>query len=449
MRYLSRSAENELNIWKEERNRLPLLIRGARQVGKSSLVKQFGQQFQYYLEVNLEMNPEISKVFDGSREPHRICDDLALIYNTPIEPGKTLLFIDEIQTSLSAIASLRFFYEQYPELHVIAAGSLLEFALSELPSFGVGRIRSLFLYPFSFNEFLYAMSEHSLLDAIKKAMPEKPLSELVHKKALDLFKRFLIVGGMPKVVSYYVETGNLLKCQQVLDDLVLSFQDDFAKYKKRMPSFMLRAVFKAVVAQNSNKFVYTKAAPDLNRGQVKLCLDMLSMAGLIYPVTHSSANGIPLGSQINAKFRKYIVFDTGIYQRILGLDLSVFLLDNEFESINKGSIAELYVGLELTKRSSKRNALYYWQRESRNSQAEVDYLVQMNTNILPIEVKSGTKGSMQSLYLFLNEKKIKTGIRISQENFSMYNNINVFPLYAVANIVAHLSNPPNFANLKN
>ena len=440
MRYLSRSAENELNIWKDEHDRLPLLIRGARQVGKSSLVKQFGLQFQYYLEVNLEMNPEICKVFDGNREPHKICDDLALIYNTPIEAGKTLLFIDEIQTSLSAIASLRFFYEQYPELHVIAAGSLLEFALAELPSFGVGRIRSLFLYPFSFNEFLVAMSEHSLLSAIQKAMPEKPLSELVHKKALGLFKRFLIIGGMPKVVSYYVETSDLLKCQQVLDDLVLSFQDDFAKYKKRIPSFMLREVFKAVVAQNSNKFVYAKAAPNLNRGQVKLSLELLSMAGLIYPVTHSSANGIPLGSQINAKFRKYIVFDTGIYQRILGLDLSVFLLDNEFESINKGSIAELYVGLELMKRSSKRNELYYWQRESRNSQAEVDYLVQMNTRIWPIEVKSGTKGSMQSLYLFLKEKKIKTGIRISQENFSMYNSINVFPLYAVSNILNWFNN---------
>ncbi len=437
MRYLSRSAENELNIWKDEQDRLPLLIRGARQVGKSSLVKQFGQQFQYYLELNLEMNPEISKVFEGNLEPHRICDDLALIYNTPIVPGKTLLFIDEIQTSLSAIASLRFFYEQYPELHVIAAGSLLEFALSELPSFGVGRIRSLFLYPFSFNEFLNALGENKLLDAIQKARPEKPLSELVHKKVLGIFKRFLIIGGMPKVVSYYVETGDLLKCQQVLDDLVLSFQDDFSKYKKRIPSFILREVFNAVVAQNSNKFIYTKAAPDLNRGQVKLCLELLSMAGLIYAVTHSSANGIPLGSQTNAKFRKYIVFDTGIYQRILGLDLKAFLVDNEFESINKGSIAELFVGLELMKHSNKRNELYYWQRESRNSQAEVDYLVQMNTRIVPIEVKAGTKGSMQSLYLFLNEKNIKTGIRISQENFSMYNNIKVFPLYAVANIVAH------------
>jgi len=436
MKYLNRVIESRLNTWKGEQDRFPLLIRGARQVGKSSLVKQFGKQFQYFIELNLEISPEISKVFEENLEPHRICDELALIYNTPIEPGKTLLFIDEIQSSLSAISSLRFFYEQYPELHVIAAGSLLEFALSELPSFGVGRICSLFLYPFSFNEFLHAVGENKLHDAIQKAKPEKPLSELVHKKALNLYKRFVIIGGMPKVVSHYVETGNLLKCQQILDDLVLSFQDDFVKYKKRVSSFMLREVFNSVVAQNSNKFVYAKATPNLNRGQVKLCLELLSMAGLIYPVTHSSANGIPLGAEINAKSRKYIVFDSGIYQRILGLELSDLLLNSDFESINKGSIAELFVGLELMKISDKRNELYYWQRESKNSQAEVDYLVQKNTRILPIEVKSGTKGSMQSLFLFLNEKRIETGIRISQENFSEYDKIKVFPIYAVANILS-------------
>ena len=430
MRYLNRSIENKLNKWKDETDRLPLLIRGARQVGKTSLVKEFGKRFQYYLELNLELNPDIKKVFEENHEPHRICDELSLIYNTPIEAGKTLLFIDEIQESIAAISSLRFFYEQYP------AGSLLEFALSELPSFGVGRIRSLFIYPFSFNEFLHALGENKLLDAIQKAKPEKPLSDLVHKKALNIFKRFIIIGGMPKVVSYYIETGDLLKCQDLLDDLVLSFQDDFVKYKKRIPSFMLRDVFNAVVAQNSNKFVYTKATPDLNRGHVKVCLELLSMAGLIYPVTHSSANGVPLGAEVNPKFRKYIVFDSGIFQRILGLELAELLLKSDFESINKGSIAELFVGLELVKASNTRSELYYWQRESKNSQAEVDYLVQKNTRILPIEVKSGTKGSMQSLFLFLDEKKIESGIRVSQENFSEYSRIKVFPIYAIANILS-------------
>ena len=159
------------------------------------------------------------------------------------------------------------------------------------------------------------------------------------------------------------------------------------------------------------------------------------MAGLIYPVTHTSANGINLGAETNTKFRKYIVFDSGIYQRILGLELSDILLKSDFNSINKGSIAELFVGLELMKISTKRNELFFWQRESKNSQAEVDYLLQVNTSILPIEVKSGTKGSMQSLYLFLIEKKLDTGIRVSLENFGQYDKVLVYPLYAVVNLL--------------
>ncbi|MBK6966128.1 MAG: ATP-binding protein [Bacteroidales bacterium] len=436
MRYLRRNIENQLNTWKNEQDRFPLLIRGARQVGKSFLVRQFGKQFQYYIELNMELDPGLGRVFDGSLEPHRICDELSVIYNTPVEPGKTLLFIDEIQACLRAVSSLRFFYEQYPDLHVIAAGSLLEFALSELPSFGVGRVRSLFLYPFSFNEFLLAVGENRLLEAIQNAGPDHPLPELVHQKALGLYKRFILIGGMPKVVSWYVETGNLLKCQEVLDDLVISLQDDFAKYKKRVSSIMLREVFNSVVAQQGNKFVYKKATPDLNRLQVKTCLELLSMAGLIYPVTHTSANGIPLGAEINDKFRKYIVFDSGIFQRISGLELAGIFLNTDFESINKGAIAELFVGLELLKISNKRNELYYWQRESRNSQAEVDYLVQKSTAIIPIEVKSGKKGSMQSMFLFLKEKKLSIGIRVSQENFSEYDQIRVYPIYAVGNILS-------------
>ena len=438
MKYLSRNIESRLNTWKNEQDRYPLLIRGARQVGKSSLVRQFGKKFQYYIELNLELNPELQQVFETNLQPKRICDELSLIYNIPVEPGKTLLFIDEIQACLPAISSLRFFYEQYPELHVIAAGSLLEFALSELPSFGVGRIRALFLYPFSFNEFLEAIGEKRLLIAIQNASSENPLSELVHKKALSLYKRFVIIGGMPKVLSHYIETGSLLKCQEILDDLFISLQDDFVKYKNRVSPLMLKEVFNSVVAQNASKFVYSKATPDLNRIQVKTCLELLSMAGLIYPVTHTSANGIPLGAEINTKFRKYIVFDTGLYQRILGLDLSDLLLKSDFNAINKGAIAELFVGLELMKISDKKSELYYWQRESRNSQAEVDYIVQKNTTILPIEVKSGTKGSMQSLFLFLNEKNLETGIRVSQENFSKYFKIKVFPIYAVTNILSNI-----------
>ncbi|MDP4271120.1 MAG: AAA family ATPase [Bacteroidota bacterium] len=439
MAYYKRDIETELYLWKNESDRHPLLIRGARQVGKSSVIRNLGSQFKNFIEVNFEQEQDVKTVFAGNLNPQRICEQLSVIYDTPIVPGETLLFLDEIQSCLPAISSLRFFYEKYPELHVIAAGSLLEFALSELPSFGVGRISSLFLYPFSFGEFIEASGAGLLRKAIAEASPQNPLSEPVHRKALDLYKRFLILGGMPKIVSTYLEAHDLLKCQRVLDDLIYSYEDDFAKYKKRASTSVIREVFKSVVEQNGQKFVYSNTSPDLNRMQVKGALELLTMAGLIIPITHSSANGIPLGAEVNPKKRKFIVFDSGIFQRLLGLNLSEILLKDDFQSINKGNIAELNVGLELIKSAScyQRQSLYYWQREAKNSNAEVDYLIQIGLSILPIEVKSGTKGSMQSLYLFMDSKNSEKGMRVSQENFSFYDKIEVFPLYAVGNLYHH------------
>lgn len=436
MAYYKRDMEYELLRWKNDNDRHPLLIRGARQVGKSSVVRNFGKQFDHFIEVNFEQQNDVKNVFAGNLSPQRICEQLSVIYDEPIIAGETLLFFDEIQTCLPAISSLRFFYEQYPELHVIAAGSLLEFALSELPSFGVGRVSSLYLYPFSFGEFLEAAGSALLHRAIVGASPIKPLSDTIHKKALDFYKRFLILGGMPKVISTYLENQDLLKCQRLLDDLIYAYEDDFAKYKKRVSTSVVREVFRSVVEQNGQKFVYSKSSPDLNRLQVKGAIELLTMAGLVIPITHSAANGIPLGAEINSKMRKFIVFDSGIFQRLLGLNLSEILLRDDFQTINKGNIAELNVGLELIKSAScyQRLSLYYWQREAKSSNAEVDYLIQCGLNILPIEVKAGTKGSMQSLYLFMEAKRSEKGVRVSQENFSFYNKIEVYPLYAVANL---------------
>jgi predicted AAA+ superfamily ATPase len=436
MAYYKRDIEEELIRWKNDSERQPLLIRGARQVGKSSVVRNFSSQFNSYVEVNFEQDVEVKNIFAGNLHPQRICEQLSILYETPIIPGETLLFFDEIQSCLPAISSLRFFYEQYPELHVIAAGSLLEFALAELPSYGVGRVSSLFLYPFSFGEFLRAANSELLRKTITDASPQQPLPDVIHTKALELYKRFLMLGGMPKVISSYFSGGDLLACQRVLDSLISAYEDDFAKYKKRSSSSLLRMVFRSVVEQNGHKFVYNKALPDANQLQVKDALELLTMAGLIIPITHSAANGVPLGAEINPKMRKFIIFDSGIFQRILGLKLSEVLLRNDFESINKGAIAELNVGLELIKSAScyQRQNLYYWHREAKSSNAEVDYLIQIDTRIIPIEVKAGTKGSMQSLKIFMDLKNIEKGIRISQENFSTYQNIEVYPLYAVANL---------------
>ncbi|MDR0762976.1 MAG: ATP-binding protein, partial [Bacteroidales bacterium] len=343
-------------------------------------------------------------------------------------------FIDEIQDSLSAISSLRYFYEELPELHVIAAGSLLEFALQKIASFGVGRIRSLYMYPFSFNEFLRASGEDLLADMIQNdGSPTTPLSDAIHLKCKKLLMNFMYIGGMPEVVSTYLETGSFGECQDILEDITQSFYNDFAKYKEKVNVTVLKEVFAAVIEQTGGKFTYSKASNNTNYIQIKESVNLLEMAGLVYPVTHTSANGLPLAAEQNTKFRKYLIFDTGIYQRFLRLDIAKLLSPEYLEQVNKGVFAELFVGLEMIK-SAPANiplSLFYWTREKVGANAEIDYIAQIAENIVPVEVKANTKGSMQSMFQFLKEKKYPYGIRCSMENFGEFNNVKIYPLYSI------------------
>ena len=434
--YLKRNIDRELLQWKKEANRKPLLVRGARQVGKSSSIRKLGENFDSILEINFEEHKNVHSLFDGDLTPAILCENLSVMFDMEIIPGKTLLFLDEIQSCIPAISSLRFFYEKMPELHVVAAGSLLEFALAEIPSFGVGRIRSIYLYPLSFDEFLLGLGHKKLLEVKRKADSQNPLTIPIHEKLLNLLKRFLVIGGMPEVVEKYASQNDLRGCQRVLDDLIISFRTDFVKYKDKVPSSRIREVFESVVRQSGGKFVYKKASQDLNTQQIKEALELLIMAGLVIPVTHTSANGMPLGAEVNLKKRKMLLLDTGIFQRLMQLDISELLFSEDFKLVNKGGIAEQFAGLEILKNASCYNQteLFYWHREALNSNAEVDYLIQKQDDIIPIEVKSGTRGSMNSMFLFLNEKNSSYGCRLSLENFAEYKNIKVYPLYAFANI---------------
>ncbi len=435
--YLQRTIDVELENWRVAPTRKPLMLRGARQVGKSSAVRQLAQKFSYFIELNFDENPQYVRIFEQSNNVFELCELITATTKTPTVAGQTLLFLDEIQACIPAISSLRYFYEKIPHLHVIAAGSLLEFTLSEIPSFGVGRVRSLFMYSFSLQEFLWAFQEYPLLSMLEKATPDKPLPDILHQKLIHYFKRFLVIGGMPEAVKAYTINNDILESQRILDDLILSIEADFAKYKKHVPVARIREVFNTVVEQLGSKFSYTYPNATLNNLQIKEVLQLLQMAGLVYAVTHSAANGIPIGAEINSKKRKYLLFDTGIAQRILGLSIADLLIETDFETINKGAMAELHVGLELLKNNTAYNptALHYWQREARNSQAEVDYVIQQQAQIVPIEVKAGKKGTMQSMYLFLKEKGLDMGVRFSLENFAKMQNINIFPLYAVKNMI--------------
>lgn len=442
--YYARAIDKALLEWKNESNHKPLLLRGARQVGKSSAIRHLGKSFKYFVEVNFERDKDVISIFKGNLKPKEISSRLSAYYETPIVAGETLLFFDEIQVCEEAIHSLWFFYEDYQELHVIAAGSLLEFALKNLSSFGVGRVRSLFMYPMSFDEFLIATGNSTWIEVKQNSSFENPVFEALHGKLVEAFRNYLIIGGMPEVVSTWVETKDFLKCQQIQDDIILAYEDDFAKYKEKADPLLLRQTLRSVALQIGNKFVYSQVKGDYRSEKVKEALELLKDAGLIKPIVHTAANGIPLGAEINDKFIKYIFLDSGLLLRLLGLENTsgqaeiskLILIGSATDLVNKGSITEMVAGLELVKYSTptQRHDLYYWQNLSRGAQAEVDYIIVKDTKIVPLEVKAGTSGSMKSMYQFMTNKNLEYGIRTSLENFGAIDKAEILPLYALSNI---------------
>ncbi|HNW83431.1 MAG TPA: AAA family ATPase [bacterium] len=432
---MERKVYSKLKDWAVQKTRKPLLLRGARQVGKTYAVRMLGKEFDNFVEINFEENREVAVFFSSSLTPQNIVEQLAQYTGQSIVPGKTLLFLDEIQSCPDALRSIRFFYEKMPDLAVIAAGSLLEFTLSEIPSFGVGRISSIFMYPVTFFEFLDATDNRLLRTAIQNAGFGNPLAQPLHNKAMKLLRTYMILGGLPEVIDNYSRTGDALVSQRMIDELILTFRDDFAKYKTRVATEKIDATFNSLAFQAGSKFIYNAVGEGSTTG-FSTALDLLTKAGLALKVFHSSCRGIPLKAQIKPNKFKVLPFDTGVYQRLMGLDIPAYLVADDIELVNKGAIAEIFAGLMLlqTFPSHIKPDSFYWQREEKGSNAEVDYVIEHNGRVFPIEVKASKRGSMQSLQLFLKERDLKTGIRIAGEQFSTYQNIKVIPLYAVENI---------------
>lgn len=453
--YYPRTIDKYLVEWKESKGHKPLLLRGARQVGKSWAVKNLGRQFKYYIEANFEKRKELKTLFQRVSDVHELAAMIGKMYGTPIVAGETLLFLDEIQECAEAIHSLWFFKEDFPELHVVAAGSLLEFALKDLHSFGVGRIRSLFMYPMSFDEFLEAQDKTTWLQAKREATPQKPLFDMLHHELVEQFRTFLLVGGMPASVAKWIETHDYVLAANEQDDIQQTYYDDFAKYAKKIDPQLLRNTLHSVVTQIGKKFVYSKVQGNTTAEDVKRALQLLSDAGLIKRVVHSAGNGLPLGAESNSKFQKFIYLDSGLLLRILDLELGgagpltqEILTEAAAQLVDKGSLTEMVAGWELVKYSSPRGALnnlYWWENLDRSTTAEVDYLLAHNMRVLPIEVKSGISGKMKSMHLFMRNKNINDAVRCSLENFGELTvhdgeegqnqrTIHIIPLYAISNL---------------
>lgn len=453
MKYISRSIDKTLEEWKESTTHKPLLLRGARQVGKSSAVRHLGTQFKYFAEVNFESAKSIATFFKGDLDVKLISSKISNYIQVPIIPGQTLLFLDEIQACPEAIMALRFFKEDYPELHVIAAGSLLEFALQSLPTFGVGRIHSVFMYPMTFDEFLVAMDMGGLLAMRREATATHPLDAPFHDKLVNLFRTYLMVGGMPEAVATWRETNDFLKCQQVHQDIILTYEDDFNKYGRRVNPELLRLTLHGVCHQIGQKLTFSRISEGYRSAQIREALNLLTLAGLVIPVVGTSANGVPLDAESDEKRAKYLFLDSGLLLAILHLDgqlghdlIKLIMTATPQDLINKGSITEMVAGLEISRYKSPvmRPRLFYWEKTG-NSIAEIDYLSIRSMKVLPIEIKAGTQGGMKSLWIFMREKHLNNAVRCSLENFGAFDyidhdddnairHVDICPLYALSQL---------------
>ena len=452
--YCKRLIDNYLSEWASRDTHKPVLLRGARQVGKSTAVKELSKKFDSFVEINFEKQPKYKILFDDDLDVKRIVPQISAIYGTSIKPGQTLLFLDEIQECPRAIMALRFFKEDMPELHVIAAGSLLEFALKELPTFGVGRIHSMFMYPMTFDEFLEANGQQLLIETRNEASIDNPLPDPIHNKLVDFLRTYMLVGGMPEAVKTWVEYHDYIRCQEIQDDIVVTYEDDFPKYKKNVDPTLLRRTLRSVAVQAGKKFVYTKVGLDYKTAEVKKAVELLTLAGILHPVTHTDANGLPLGSEEDKSYQKMLLLDTGLLLRLLNMSLgdvseltTQILTASATDLANKGPMAEMVVGLEMLHNMSPniRHELYYWVRHAKNSQAEIDYIATYLQTVVPIEVKADTQGGMKSLWAFMRDKRLHYAIRCSMENFGKFDyvdnqannevrHVRICPMYAIARI---------------
>lgn len=432
---LKRNIYQDLLLWKNDQNRRPLLLRGARQVGKTFIIDQFGsEQFESYVKINFERNPEYKEIF-STNDPTEIIEKIILFTGQKIEQNKTLVFLDEIQECPSAIVTLRYFYEEMPNLYIIGAGSLLEFSLrSENFRMPVGRVQYLYMYPLSFLEFLDAMDNNKLKEHILHRKNIRQMDENLHNKLIEYVRKYFILGGMPSVINEYIQSKDVLRCQAIQNSLIETYRDDFPKYANQSKYKYLQKVFTASSSMVGQKFVYSKVDNTIKSRELKEALGLLETAGILHRIKCTSGAGLPLESYTKENFFKILFLDIGLMHAINGI-YSETTIETNLNAIFKGAVAEQFVGQELLayQNNSTQAKLYYWARESKNSSAEVDYVIVTNNEIIPIETKFGPSGRMKSMQLFMNSYQTKRGLKISQAQYSNNNQIISIPFYSIKN----------------
>ena len=432
---MKRKIDKPLLEWMSRQGRKPLVLRGARQVGKTFSVSEFGrQEFESFIHIDFEIDRGFQKIFDGELSPSNILLQIEAYTGKACIPGKTLLFLDEIQSCPRAMMSLRYFYEKMPELHVIAAGSMLEFAL-EHNSFPVGRIEFAWLRPLCFEEFLWALGLEKLTSQIPVIDSKISLPEALYAKLIENLKLYFLVGGMPEAVKSFASSRSLSPVMEIHRSLCHAYFQDFAKYGSRVDRDCLEHVFEQIPPSVGNNIKYTSLYPEKRIEKIKEALLTLEKALIIQKIYSTPANGLPLGADSSSKTFKALFLDIGLMQHLCGVVPRDVIDGNDLLDIYRGALAEQFVGQELLVHAggSENGKMYYWSRAHKSSSAEVDYLLVRNGEIIPVEVKSGSLGRLKSLQIFMSEHpSVKRGVVMASSNVRTIpgNPVKILPLFA-------------------
>ena len=408
---LKRQAEDRLVTWFNSSRRKPLVLRGARQVGKSTLIESFSRKSgMNLLTVNCEKNRQLDSVFE-TLDVVRILNEVEATANKGAINSQSLLFLDEIQATPNALPALRYLYEERSDLAVIAAGSLLEFALSEHQfSMPVGRIQYLHMGPLSFREFVQAV-EPERIAYLDELNPDSSMPEAAHRSLCALQRNYLFTGGMPEAVAVYQATGSLSEVRNVHKEIVETYVDDFAKYARNKDLALLQRIFSSIPRLLGQKIKYVNLVDGERAAHVRALIELLIKAQVVLPIWHSHCSGIPLGANIDASVFKLAFLDVGLANHLCGVDWQYLANSENLRLVNEGGIAEQHVAQQLAWLGDGKPELTYWHNESRSSNAEVDFTHAFGMDIYPIEVKAGKSGSLKSLQQFMLKKGSGRAIR--------------------------------------
>ncbi len=427
---MQRFLLNDLILWKNSKRRKPLLLQGARQVGKTFLLKNFGNnEYENLFYVNFEETEDVKRIFENTLDPDNIIEQLTALTAKKIDVKNCLLFFDEIQLCPRAITSLKYFFEKKPHIHLVAAGSLLGVSLGKDISFPVGKVNFKTLYPLSFQEFLMAVDESALIDVLTGLKQIKPIPDVIHKRLLELYQKYLFIGGMPEVVEYYRENRDFVGVREIQDEILESYQRDFSKYANVQESIKIIELWRTIpglLSKENKKFTFSAIKKGSRLAQYRAAIEWLRGAGLIHLAYNCKKAALPLGGYSeNNKFKIYLS-DTGLLGAMLNIHSKVIIKVDKIFSEYNGAFIENFTAIELVSFGLK--SLHYW---TSKSDAEVDFLLDFENIILPLEVKSGLNRNIKSLRSYADKYSPKYIFRVSPRNFTNDKDFVNIPIYAV------------------